>query len=97
MQRYEQSFSNEIFRVIKFILRVPQPGHELSDMQDRSIEGQFYSYELVNVTVSLRTGFQIDKIVRTRNNNGIKQHLVKWRGYDETFNSWVKVTVITKI
>jgi hypothetical protein len=49
---------------------VPQPGHELSDMQDRSIEGQFYSYELVNVTVSLRTGFQIDKIVRTRNNNG---------------------------
>jgi hypothetical protein len=27
--------------------------------------------------------------MRTRNKNGIKQHLVKWKVYDETFNSWV--------
>jgi len=30
----------------------------------------------------------IDKRVRTRNKSVIKQHLVKWKGYDETFNSW---------
>ena len=49
------------------------------------------------VTVSPETEFQIDKIVRTRNKNGIKQHLVKWKSYDETFNSWVKATDIKKI
>jgi hypothetical protein len=34
--------------------------------------------------------------VRTRNKNGIKQHLVKWWRYDETFNSWVNATLLRK-
>jgi hypothetical protein len=67
---------------------MPQPVYELSDMQARPIEGQLYNYELVSVTVSPETEFQIDKVVLTRYKGGIK-HLVRWRGYDETFNSWV--------
>ena len=39
----------------------------------------------------------MDEIVVTRNKDGIKQHFVKWKGYDETFNSWVNVTDIKKI
>ena len=79
---------------MKVITRVPQPFYELSDLQDRNIEGRFYRYELVKVTVSPETAFQIDKIMRTRNKNGIKQDLVKGRGYDETFNSWVNASDI---
>lgn len=94
---YEQTFSTEIFRVVKVIQRIPQPVYELTDLQDRPIEGQFYNYELVKVTVSPQTEFEIDKIVRTRNKGSIKQHLVKWRGYDETFNSWIDATDIKKI
>ena len=39
------------------------------------------SFTIMNlsVTVSPQTQFQIDKIVRTRNKDGIKQHLGKWR------------------
>jgi len=94
---YEQTFSTGIFSVVKVIPRVPQPVYELSDLQGRPIEGQFYNYELVKVTVSPQTEFQIDKIVRTRNNDGNKQHLVKWRGYDATFNSWIIATDIKKL
>jgi len=72
---YEQTFSTEIFRVVKVIHRVPQPVYELSDLQDRLNGGQFYNYELVKVTVSPQTELQIDKIVSKRNNDGIKQHL----------------------
>jgi len=57
---YEQTFSTEIIRVVKVIPRVPQPIYQLSDLQDRSIEGQFYDYELVKVTVSPLTDFQIE-------------------------------------
>jgi hypothetical protein len=71
------------------IQRVPQPIYEITDLQDRPIKGHFYNYGLVKVTVSPQTEFEIDKIVRTRNKNGIKQHFVKWIGYDETFNSWI--------
>jgi len=82
---------------VKVITRVPQPVYELSDLQDRSIEGQFYSYELGKVTVSAETAFQIDKIVPTRNKNGIKQHFVKWKGYNKSFEIWVNASDIKKI
>ena len=36
---YEQNISTEIFRVAKVIQHVPQPVYELSDLQDRPIEG----------------------------------------------------------
>jgi len=49
---YEETFSTEISCFIKFIQRVPQPVYELSELQDRHIEGQFYNYELVKVSVS---------------------------------------------
>jgi len=54
-KRYERTFSTEIFSVVKVILRMPQPVYELSDLQGRHIEGQFYNYELVKVTVSPHT------------------------------------------
>jgi hypothetical protein len=73
------------------------PVYEHSDLQARPIEGKYYNYELVKVTVSHQTEFQIDKIVRTRNKNAIKQHIVKLKGYDETFNSWVNSSDIKKI
>jgi len=91
-KRYEQTFPAEIFRVVKDIQRVPQPVYELSYSQSRSIEGHFYNYELVKVTFSSQTEFYC-----TRNTGGIKQHPVKWRGYDETFNSWVNVSDIKEI
>jgi hypothetical protein len=64
-----------------------------SDLHARPIEGQFYNYKFVNVTVSSQTQLQIDKILHTGKKDGIKKHLVKWKGYDETFNSWVNVQI----
>jgi len=49
---YEQNFSTEIFQVVKVIQRMPQPVYELSDLQNRPIEGLFYNYELVKFVVS---------------------------------------------
>jgi len=49
------------------------------------------------IPVSSQTDFQIDKIERTRNKNGIKQHLDKWKEYDETFTFWVNSIDIKKI
>jgi hypothetical protein len=68
---YEQTFSTEIFRIVKVINRTPQPVYELADLQDRPIESQFYNYELVKVNVTPETEFKIDKIVRTLRRRGI--------------------------
>jgi hypothetical protein len=76
---------------------MPQPAYKLSDIQAQPIQGQIYNYELVNVTVSPETEFQIDKIVRTRNNGGINQQFVQWKGYDEEFNSWIDASDMKRI
>jgi len=81
---YEQTFSTEIFSDVKVTRRMLQPVYELSDLH-------------VKVTYSPQTEFQIDKIVRTRNNYGIKEHLVMRRGYDATFNSRINATDIKKL
>ena len=94
---YEQTFSTEIFRVAKFILREPLTVYELSELNNCLIECQFYSYELVKVAVLHQTEFHIDKTVRTRNKNGIKQHRVKLRAYDANLNTRVNCSDIKKI
>ena len=76
---------------------MPQTLYELSDLQNHPIENQCYNYELVKVVVSTETEFEIDKILRTRNRNGIKQLSVKWKGYDKTFHSWVNSSDINKV
>ena len=81
---YEQTYSTKIFRIFKVNHRVPQPVYDLSGLQNRPIEYQFYNYELVKVTLSPQTEFHIDKIVHTRSIDGIKQHVVKLRGYEAT-------------
>jgi len=86
-----------MFRVVKVIERVPQAVYKPSDLQERPVEDLFYNYELVKIAISPETWFQIDKIVRTRNKGRIKQHLVKWKGYDDTFKSWANVTDIKEI
>jgi hypothetical protein len=35
----EQTFSTEIFRVVKVIQRIPKPVYELTDLRCRPIEG----------------------------------------------------------
>jgi len=46
---YEQKFSTEIFHVVKVIKCTPQPAYKLTCCH--RIEGQFYNYEHIKVTV----------------------------------------------
>jgi len=48
---YEQKFSTEIFRFVKVIKCTPQPVYKLTDLQSCPVEGHFYNYEHVKVTV----------------------------------------------
>jgi len=93
----EQYFSTEILRIIKVIHRTPRPVYELDDLKNQLIEGQFYEEKLTPVRISKQTQFQIDKIVSTRVRRGIKDHLVRWKGYGSDFDSWVKASDIKKI
>jgi Integrase core domain len=47
---YKQTFTSEIFKVTKVLVRTPQPVYEIEDVKGEPILGQFYNYELVGVS-----------------------------------------------
>lgn len=94
---FEQNYSVEIFRVLKVVHKRPRPVYELEDLRGTPIEGQFYSEELTPVKFGRRREYQIDKIIRSRVRGGIRGHLVRWKGYPPSFDSWISASSVRQL
>jgi len=80
-------WSMELFKVKAVVNTVPIT-YELEDLKDEPIKGKFYQQELQKVEKKDDV-YKVEKILQTKTVRGKKKHLVKWLGYDDTFNSWV--------
>ena len=83
-------WSEELFKVYK-INKANVITYQIKDMNDEIIKGVFYEKEL-QLTKNTTGEYIIEKILKTKGN----QIYVKWRGYSNNFNSWVKKTNINK-
>jgi len=84
---YLQGWSEEIF-----IIRERLPGqptcYKLKDQAGEDLKGMFYAAELQKVVEP--STYRIEKVIRKkRDPSGGLLYYVKWRGYPETFNSFV--------
>ena len=61
----------------------------LKDERGEIIEGKFYEDEIQRI-IRDDDIFKVEKIVRQKRYNGEIWYLVKWLGYDESFNSWIR-------
>ena len=77
---YTQNWSEEVF-VSKIINTVPQT-YVISDLGGDKIAGSFYEKELQKTN---QEKFRIEKVLKRK---GDKLY-VKWKGYDNSFNSWI--------
>jgi transposase InsO family protein len=93
----EQNYTTEVFRIIKVIRRTPRPVFELEDLNRKLIDGQFFNEELTPVRITKRTTFKIDKILSTRVRRGIREYLVRWKGYGPDFDSWINSANVKNI
>ena len=84
----------EIFKVRKVDKSYYPTVYYLEDLQGENIDGVFYREELIPCT--LPDFYPID-IIKTKIIRGKKKYLVSWRGYPETYNSWVEESHITRI
>ena len=78
---YIPSCSEEVFVISKIKNTVPWT-YIISDMNGEEITGSFYENELKK---SNQKEFRIEKVLKRK---GGKLR-VKWKGYDNSFNSWI--------
>ena len=81
---FTPNWTEEIF-VIHEIPKTNPVTYKVKDLNNEVIEGSFYEQELSPTTQDI---FRIEKIIRRDYKN--KQALVKWKGYSDKFNSWIK-------
>jgi len=66
-----------------------EPVYYLRDLHGENVTGAFYEPEWQRVREP--SEYRVEKVLRTRTvRGGLKEYLVKWKGYDSSFNSWVK-------
>ena len=91
---YLPNWTEEIFTISEAFKTNP-PTYKLHDYSGDPIEGTFYEHEVQRV-IKVDDVYKIEKILNTRKRAGVKEYLVKWRGYPNKFNSWVKETDVVK-
>ena len=80
-KRYTQNWSEEVFVVSKIKNAVPWT-YVISDLSVEPIFGSFYEKELQKTS---QETFRIEIVLKRK---GDKLY-VKWKGYDNSFNSWI--------
>ncbi|XP_023313457.1 uncharacterized protein LOC111693303 [Trichogramma pretiosum] len=96
---YTSNFTEEIFRIKRVTLRQEIYTYVLEDLNNEEIDGFFYGEELAPVSDERLTGerFKIEKVIRTRGSGARKQAYVKWSGYPDSFNQWIKYSELTSV
>ena len=84
---YDEQAQREIFRIWKIDVskRIPLYHLETYDKSEK-LQGGFYAYELTPVETEI---FRIERVIKKRKYRGKNQLFVKWKGFNDTYNSWI--------
>jgi hypothetical protein len=88
---YKGQWREELFQIYQIKYTLPKNMYKIQTWNGKEkIEGTFYEQELQKIKYTKETEFQIERIIRERMKNGKKEFLVRWSGYNEEDDSWVK-------
>src|ERR1700755_352824 len=92
---YEACWSKECFK-IGSIREFPRDGlklYYLKDLDGEQIKGGFYKQEIQKIRFDDKSNlYKIEKILGFKGKGKNKQYLVKWIGYPDKFNSYIKAS-----
>lgn len=88
---YLPQWSEEVFLIDKRYATRP-PTYVIKDLKGHAIKGRFYENELQKVVKKQSDFWRVEKILKTRGVGKNKEYFVKWKGFNNTFNSWTKAS-----
>jgi len=86
---YLANWTEEVFTVDSINRKFSPITYKLKDYQGEVIEGSFYRHE-IQPTIQKEDVFLVEKIIRRQKRGQEQWVLVKWRGYPNSMNSWVR-------
>lgn len=93
---YLQGWTDEFFNIHKVIKSIPYR-YLLKDLAGEEIEGSFYEAELEKVDKEEDAEYLIEEIKKARGKGKNREYFVKFKGWPEKFNSWVKAKDVKDI
>ena len=96
-REYSEKWTGEIFTIINKKMNQNIPMYQIKDYNNDTIQSYFYEPELQLAFLDENTIYKIEKIESRRKRKGIREVLVKWKGWPKRFNSWIPETNITDI
>ena len=94
---YLPNWTEEVFTVAIVNTKYTPTTYTLKDYRGEIIEGSFYRHEIQPITQNDDDVFLVEKIIRRQKRQGVTWMLVKWLGYLENMNSWVRQSDISKV
>ena len=82
---YTPNWTEEVFTIDEIQYTNPIT-YKIKDLNNEEIKGSFYEQELLKAEQYV---FRIDKVIKRDYKK--KQALVKWKGYNDDFNSWIPI------
>jgi transposase InsO family protein len=86
---YNEHWTNELFFVRERNFQQYIPVYKLSDYAKDEIKGTFYENELQKVYTDENAVYSIEKVIKQRTNKGVKESLIRWKGWSKKFDSWI--------
>jgi len=94
---YEGGWSKEIFLIIRVSTHQQPPVYFLRDLQGEDIDGIFYEEELTRIRRNYaKTNLTVETIIQSKGRGRSRRILVSWRGFPESFNTWINPNDLKK-
>ena len=93
---YLPSWTEEIFTVASIERKHRPITYTLKDYNGDLLEGSFYRHEIQPV-IKEDDVYLVEKVIRTQRRGKETWYFVKWKGYPNSFNSWVRKTDIQDV
>ena len=93
---YLPNYTEELFKIKQIIFTKPIV-YKLEDLMGEDIDGYFYEEELSYVPNPDEIEYKVEKVLKSKKVKGKKMILVKWKGYPEKFNEWIRAEATRKL